>query len=185
MAVDHNIYDYQSGALWKDENFDVASYRATGAEPPDVITIPGTNILTVSFDGGNTTEDIDVCKELNHDYKEGTSIGFHIHWYPTTTGAGNVKWQLQYWMSSQGGAASITDTISVVQAAGGVAWKLQTANFPLLDLGALGTIGAQIHFRFFRNPSDGDDTYTGEAAVATMGYHYLTDSRGSANMTSK
>jgi hypothetical protein len=41
-----NTYNYETGLLWKDENFDVASYRATGVEPPDVITIPGTTQST-------------------------------------------------------------------------------------------------------------------------------------------
>lgn len=47
--AEHNTYDHLSGQLWKDENFDIASYRATGASPPDAITIPGTSIETVSL----------------------------------------------------------------------------------------------------------------------------------------
>jgi hypothetical protein len=183
--MDHNIYEYITGALWKDENFDIASYRATGASPPDEITIPGTSIITVSFDGGGTTEDIAVCKELNHDYQEGTPISFHVHWYPTTTGAGNVKWQLEYYIASQASATVVSGLTSVTQAAGGAAWRLQTANFPDINLGAIGTIGCQIHFRFFRNPSDAADTYAADAAVGTMGYHYLTNSRGSAQRAAK
>jgi hypothetical protein len=182
----HNVYDYITGALWKDENFDVASYRATGAAPPDVITIPGTSINTVSFDGGGTTEEIHVCKELNHDYQESTPISFHVHWYPTDTGAGNVKWQLQYWCANSAIPGTVVSGLmSTVQAAVGTAWIAETISFPDLDLGTLAKIGTQIHFRFFRNPSDDQDTYNADAAVATMGYHYLTNSRGSSKMTSK
>ena len=183
MADEHNIFDWQSSALWKDENFDVASYRATGVTPPDVITIPGTSINTVSFDGGTTIEDVHVCKELNHDYKADTPIAFHVHWYPTTTASGNVKWQLQYYITSQRLTTVVSGLSSITQASDGVAWKMQTANFPDIDLGSISSIGCQIHFRFFRNPTE--DTYPHEAAVATVGYHYQTDSRGSSQRSSK
>lgn len=181
----HNIYDYISGSLWKDENFDVASYRNIGAAPPDLVTIPGTGITTVAFDGGGTTEMVSVCKELNHDYQEGTPISFHLHWYPTTTGAGNVKWNIEYWITAFSNPTVISGTISSVIAAGGVAWRQQLAIFPDLDLGALAKVNTQIHFRLFRNPSDAQDTYNADAAVATVGYHYLTNSRGSAKITEK
>lgn len=181
-----NTYNYETGLLWKDENFDVASYRGTAVEPPDVITIPGTAIDTVSFDGNATTEAIHVCKELNHDYKEGSVIAFHVHWYPTTTTSGNVKWNLEYFMANQAVQDTvISGTMSVVQASRRVAWRLHTANFPDLNLGVLDHIGTQIHFRFFRNPLDGSDNYGDDAAVATMGYHYQTDMRGSIQATSK
>jgi len=180
----HNIYDYQSGAQWKDENFDVASYRATGSVPPDVVTIPTTGIQTVSFDGAATVEDISACKELNHDYREGTAIVFHVHWYPTTSAIGNVKWQLEYYITDHD-STPVKGTIAIVAPAGGVAWAAKRADFAALDLGVMATIGAQIHFRFFRNPADVQDTYAADAAVATVGYHYQTNSRGSSSISEK
>lgn len=183
---EHNIYDFESGVLWKDDNFDIASYRDTGVAPPDVVTIPGTNIQTVAFDGNAITEDIEVCRELNHDYQEKTPLSFHVHWYPTTTASGNVKWQLEYWVTNQRMPETVVSgTMSVVQATRNVAWRIHTAQFPDLNLAPLDYIGSQIHFRFFRNPGDAQDTYDADAAVATMGWHYKTNSRGSAKMISK
>jgi len=183
--MNQNIYNYASGAQWKDENFDVASYRDTGASPPDIITIPTTNIITVSFDGASTVEDIDACKELNHDYREGTPIYFHVHWYATTSAAGNVKWQIEYYITKWDVVTPVKGTISVVAAASGVAWQPQITSFGALDLGALAEIGSQIHFRFFRDPTDVADTYGADAAVGTVGYHYQTNSRGSAAISAK
>lgn len=183
--MNHNIYDYISGALWKDENFDISSYRATGASPPDPVTIPGTSIQTVAFDGAGTLEDVSICKELNHDYQEGTPIGFHVHWYATNTGAGNVKWNIEYWATRFGSATVISGIISSIVPAPGIIWRQQLAVFPDISLGDIALIGTQIHFRFYRGPSDVQDTYGADAAVATVGYHYLTNSRGSATIVEK
>lgn len=181
-----NLYDRQTGALWKDENFDFTNARSTSGSAPSLTVIPGTTIEIAAFNGAATMEQVCVVKELNHDYMANTPLAFHVHWYPTTTTSGNVKWFIDYWITSQAHPeTTISGSMSVISAASRTAWRLQTSVFPDIDLGAISGIGCQIHFRFYRNPSDGSDTYSDLAAVATMGYHYQTDYRGSAQRSSK
>jgi len=178
--VETNIFDYHTALLWKDENFDIASLRTT-AGVPDLIALDGTAIQVPAFDGGTKVESIQGVKELNHDYKEGTPLRFHIHWMPTTADAGTVAWYLTYYIHS--GGVKITGTLPLVATASGIAWKEQRNDFASLDLGALGKIGTQIHFLLYRDPTT--DTYASDGAVATFGYHYQTDYRGSIQIASK
>jgi hypothetical protein len=179
----HNIYEYTSGSLWKDENFDFSNARTTSGDAPDLVAMEGSSIEVAVFDGSNTTEEVSIVKELNHDYQHGTPLSFHVHWMPTTTGAGTVRWNVDYKIKHPTTSTTISGTISATDTASGVAWKLQTTDLPDIDLGVNALIGAQIHFRFYRNPAL--DTYPADAALSTMGYHYLTNSRGSSQRTSK
>jgi hypothetical protein len=182
----NNIYDYQSAALWKDENFDLANLTG-GGSLPDPATLPGTSIIALAFDGSNTAEQVFGCKELNHDYKEGTVIKPHVHWYPSTNVAtGNVKWQLEYFaQNSEVSGVTASGIISAISTASGGAYTMRYAFFPDINFGPLAKIGTQVHFRFFRNPSDAQDTYGADAVTATFGWHYQTDMRGSIQVASK
>lgn len=183
--MDSNIYDHLSGVLWKDENFDLTNARSTAGSAPSLITIPGTSIEVAAFNGVNTLEEVSLVKELNHDYQEGTTLTFHAHWMPTNTDVTNVKWNLQYFIVHTNTDVVISGMLSVIDAAKGVAYRTQRAVFPSLDLGVNAHIGAQVHFRFWRDPGDVEDTYEATVALSTMGYHYRTNSRGSAKPTSK
>lgn len=186
--MNHNMFNWQSKLLWKDENFDLTNARTTAGALPDLIVIPGTSIEISVFDGNNTTEGISCSKELNHEYRQGTEIYPHLHWYPTVSGIGNVKWNFEYWI--RGGDGNNTVVISgliskIESVVGKAAWEFITSNFDPVNLGVLGTIGTQVHFRFYRNPADSQDTYGSDAAVSTLGWHFLTDMRGSDQMLLK
>jgi hypothetical protein len=124
------------------------------------------------------------CREIQHDYKEGTNLTPHLHWYPTTNDAGNVVWQLEYVVVRGGTVVGSSTTISVTQAAGGVAWTQKRADFTEID-GSSFKIGDQIHFRLFRDYTHLSDTYGEDAAAATFGFHYQVDSLGSRQITTK
>lgn len=183
----NNIYDWSSKLLWKDENFDLTSARTTAGSLPDLITIPGTNIEIAVFDGNNLLEQISCSKEINHDYAQGTLIYPHVHFYPTVSGTGNVKWFMDYWAKhSDNPSTTVSGVLTTVVSVSGIAaWDMIYGFFPALDLGALAKIGTQLHFRFYRNPADSQDTYGSDVAVGTFGWHYQTDSRGSDTISDK
>jgi hypothetical protein len=181
-----NIYDFQSGSLWKDENFDFTNARSTAGTVPSLVVVPGTTIEVTAFNGTATAEQVCIVKELNHDYQEGTDLFFHTHWFPTTTASGFVKWNIDYWITHSDFTTVISGTLSVKEyASPNTAWVQKFTSFPNFSLGALGKIGSQIAFRFYRDPTDSEDTYGAPAAVATIGWHYLTNSRGSSQLSSK
>jgi hypothetical protein len=172
--------------LWKDENFDMTNARSTAGAAPDLVVYPGTFIELATFDGVNTAEGVSLTKEINHDYLEGTDIYFHVHWYPTTTASGNVQWNVDYFATNPGlPTVTISGYLSVSVATPLIAWRQVLSEFPAVSLGAISLIGTQISFRFYRNPSLPGDNYRDDAALATMGWHYQTDSRGSVGRTTK
>ena len=170
---------------WLDFNFDVGALRS-GASAPDMVQLNGTTIFVAAFDGANTLEQVDFVVELNHNWAEGTPLYPHLHWYPTTAGAGNVIWYLEHCLVNSsapiGGVASLTINTGAI-AAGGVAWANKFNDFPSIVTTGY-TIGTQAHFRFYRNPT-GSDTYGDDAAVATVGLHVLIDTLGSRGISTK
>jgi hypothetical protein len=170
------------GRMWLDFNFGVNSLTR-GSAAPNLIDLAGTDIETLGFDGGVTTEEVSIVLELNHNWAEGTLIKPHVHWYPTTTDAGNVNWQMEYVFVASDAVVGASTTINVIQAAGGVAWTERFASFAdIVTTGLL--IGTQMHVRLFRDPTD-SDTYGADAALATFGLHVLIDSLGSREVTAK
>lgn len=163
--------------VWKDINIGGVNLTLSAANRPDQVTIDTTSIITYAFDGAALTEEVSGAFELQHDYKEGTDIIPHVHWYPTTAGAGNVKWQLEYWIRIND-TVKLTGTITITDAASGTAWTEERADFPAIT-GTTLLINAQIHFRLFRNPTDAADTYAADAAIGTIGIHYEINTMGS------
>lgn len=168
---------------WIDYNFGVGALNR-GAAAPDLINLSATSIETLGFDGVNTLEQVSTVLELNHNWAEATVLKPHIHWYPSTTGAGSVKWNMEYVIVASDGVVPASTTISVIQSGGGVAWTERFASFS--DIVTTGfTIGSQMHIRIFRDPTDGDDDYGADAALATFGLHVLLDTLGSREVASK
>ena len=183
MSDQSNIFDIHTSYLWKDDNIDLLSIRSTGnPNAPEVGSLPGTNIDIALFLPSALTE-ISSLKEINHDYAEGSLLKPHFHWYPIDAGAGNVVLGFEYWASRNG--VTVTDILSVTQAAPGVAYQPMVAIFDDIDLGEIALITTQFHFRLFRDGANVADTYASNIAAGTLGLHYLTNSRGSRQLTVK
>jgi hypothetical protein len=170
--------------LWNDINMP-ANALTLGAAAPDSIGILGAGgIKGLGFDGNATAESLHGSAEILHGYLEGSDIYFHVHWMPTTANAGDVKWQLEYsWQTVDGTFANPT-IISIVDAAGGAAWKHQLAPFAAIDGSGMG-VNSAVVFRLFRDPTDGDDDYADDAALIQVGIHYQIDVYGSRSQTVK
>lgn len=156
----------------------------SGISAPNLVAWNGTNISVYGFNGTTTMEQLFGVFEYNHNYKEGADIYPHIHWSPTTTATTDVKWNLDYVWDNVGAGPSAVTTISVIQAANGVAYRQQKALFPTIS-GTGKQIGSQIQFRLWRDPTDVQDTYAAIAVIQTMGIHAEIDSFGSTNVSSK
>ena len=176
---------YGDSRPWMDWNFDGASL-AQGASAPDLIQWNGSRIRVRAFDGGNTTEELSKVIELNHQWAEGTIIKPHIHWGPVDANAGDVEWFLD-WFAVDGGNYTGITTLSVLQAAGGVAWAEQFAEFNDIQLTETYLLGTQMGFAIYRIPgaANPDDTYASDAAILTIGLHVRVNSLGSCQVASK
>lgn len=170
-----------TATVWNDINIG-STTLGTGASAPDLVAINSTSVGERAFDGNATTEQLFGTIEIPHSAKNASAATFHVHWMPTTTNAGNVKWQVDYHLLSENSAATTVTTITGTTAAGGVAWKhLRT------DLSGTITVslGQQLCFRIYRNPSDAADTYPDDAILLTAGLHIEEDTVGSRTITTK
>lgn len=172
-----------NATTWKDINVGGVTLTQAVANRPTLTTITGTNILTYAFNGVSLLNELHGAFEIQHDYKVGSDIVPHVHFYPTTTGAGNVKWNMEYWIKDDN-IAPITGTISSTTAVNGIAWEEIRTNLATV-VGTNIKIGSQFHFRLWRDPNDVADTYGADAAIGTVGIHYECDTLGSRQITTK
>jgi hypothetical protein len=170
--------------VWRDENAGGVSLTKANSNQPDLVTIDSTNILSYAFDGVNSLEELHWANELQHDWKIDSDIQPHIHFYTTDTGTGDVKWNLQYWISN-GGTATFTSSTSLVQTVNGNAWEQFRVDFDEAITGTDASFSAQMHFRVWRDPNDAADTYGSDVVIGTLGYHYEIDTVGSRQITTK
>lgn len=172
---------YGSARGWIDYNFGIGAL-SRGAAAPDLVNLASSNIEVLGFNGVNVTEQVSTTIEMNHNWVNESIIYPHVHWMPTTTGLGNVNWQLEY-IATNRNVAGASVTINVIQATGGVAWNENFASLPAIDMTGF-TVGTQLFFRLFRDPTD-DDTYEADAVLATFGVHVLLNTIGSREMLIK
>ena len=180
---DGNLRFGGEATVWRDINLGGISLTKAASNQPNQISLNGTNNLVFAFEGSSKINEAHGNFELQHDYKEGTNLSPHIHWYPTNTNVGNVKWNIDYYIS-RGTKAALSGTISVVASTQSVAWEEIRSDFPNI-VGSSLNIGNQIHFRIYRDPTDAEDTYGSDAAIATLGVHYEIDTIGSRDMDDK
>jgi hypothetical protein len=171
--------------VWNDINFPGSALSQGVANKPDSISILSSGgIRAYGFDGNATLEELHGSGEILHDWKEGTALHPHVHWMPTTTNAGNVKWNIEYSWQNIDGTFSAPTTISVTAAAGGTAWVHKRSETTTISGSGL-NINNAIVFRVYRDPTDVADTYPDDAAFIQVGFHYEIDTIGSRQELSK
>jgi len=117
--------------------------------------------------------------QLPHSWKEGTTLYPHVHWMPSSTGAGTVRWGFEYTWVNIDGTFGTTTTIFGEEATTGVAYQhlmtaLNSASMP----GTGKTASSMILCRIFRNSSHDNDTFTGDAIMLEFDLHYQVDKLG-------
>jgi hypothetical protein len=178
-------YSGADEVVWDDLRIPGTSVRL-GASAPDLVAFLGAGgLLLPAFDGGATLEQVYFTIQMPHGYKLGTDITPHVHWTPTTAGAGNVKWNLEYSWSDTGATFPAATTIAVTDAAGGTAWEHTKSFFPAIDGSGITKVSSMLVCRLFRDPSDGADTYGADASFSEFDFHYQIDTIGSQQPSSK
>ena len=141
-----------------------------------------TGIYALAFAAG---EYVSGLFELQHDYKEGSNVTFHVHWQGKTAPAGgtdNVKWQLEYTVAQQGQTLDATTPI-VIETAYTTQYQLVRSDFPVI-VGTNFDIGDQFLFKLSRIAASADG-YAGDAFLTTCGLHYEIDTIGSRQIVTK
>lgn len=171
--------------VWKDINLGSAQLAKPASSQPDTDEFKDLNgddagIETYAFAVG---EKVSGSFELQHDYKEGSDLVFHIHWQgiAAPSGTDNVKWQLIYTVGDD--VALPATTIIVGEGAIDTQYAFHRTDLATIDGSGYG-IGDQFLFQLSRIASTGD-AYAGDALIATVGLHYEIDTLGSRQITTK
>ena len=161
--------------VWDDYNSGGFPSSASNREEFKDTTGADTGIETYVLDIGETVMG---SFELEHSYKEGTDIYFHIHWQGDTapTGTDYVRFELTYTFGKTGEDPAAPTTIAV-ETAYDNAYEFVVSEFA----GITGTdldIGDQFLFKIERVTAVGD-AYSGKVLLATVGLHVEINTMGS------
>jgi len=166
---------------YEDDNIDPTQLTGGGNLPSSII-FAATTTHIAAF-GPSAEDSVESCREIPHACKLNTPINFHVHYYPTTAGAGTVRFGLEYFFTREGIAVTASTKIYIDSVVSGIAWAKKSVSFA--DITPPNELGTQFHFRFFRDAVHINDTYASDIAVSTIGYHYQIDSFGSNTLTTK
>ncbi|KKL95876.1 hypothetical protein LCGC14_1850140, partial [marine sediment metagenome] len=149
------------------------------ASDPDRDTGDGTFL----FDNGST-EILMGIAQMPHSWKLESNINPHIHWCPTNTDTGDVRWRFEYDIAKVNGTfAGAYTSIDVDDAGDGTAEKHQRAYFAAVSMTGYDTISAIIKWKISR--IGGSDTYNADARLLEFDIHYEMDTIGSREELSK
>ncbi len=123
--------------------------------------------------------------ELQHDYKEGTNLVFHVHWQGilAPSGIDNVQWRLNYIVTRDGTTLNAAVVIDSPDSAIDTQYESNKADFAAID-GTNFKMEDQFMFTLTRVAATGD-VYLGDALIETAGIHYQVDTLGSRQITAK
>jgi hypothetical protein len=179
--------------VWKDLFVGGAQLNPIPAFAPDLETFDDeggtdTGIITLAF---AVNESASGSFEIQHDYKEGTDVSFHIHWQgkAAPTGTDNVKWELTYTFTRDGQTLDAPTTIAI-ETPFDTQYQVVRSTFPTISGSTGGNNGGplqiadQMLIKVERVAAAGD-AYLGDALVATAGLHYQVDTLGSRQIGDK
>lgn len=173
-------------AVYKDINLGGAVLPAVPGQQPDrdeFVDSTGTDtgIDTYAMAVG---EAVGGSFELQHDYKEGTDLVFHVHWQgiDAPSGTDYVKWQLTYTVAKNEATLDAATTITT-ETAFDTQYEFIRSDFAAIT-GTNFDIGDQFLFTLERVASAGD-AYAGDALIATVGIHYQVNTLGSRQVGTK
>jgi len=123
--------------------------------------------------------------EIQHDYKEGTDIVFHVHWQgiAAPSGTDNVQWRLTYTLARDGATLDAVTIVDSADTAFDTQYESVRTDFTAIT-GTNFLIGDQFLFTLERVAATGD-AYAGDALVETVGIHYQVNTIGSRTVTVK
>jgi len=123
--------------------------------------------------------------ELQHDYKNGTNLVFHVHWQgiAAPTGTDNVQWRLTYIVCRDGVVLEPAVTIDSPDTVFDTQYECVRTDFAAID-GTNFLVGDQFMFNLWRVAATGD-AYAGDALIETAGIHVQVNTLGSRGITTK
>lgn len=156
-------------------------WAAQYAIPLDNSVVSGTLPTATTMLGGlrqwafsaAATNELQFVLVLPYDYAEGTDIYPFVQWSQSSTGAGNAIWGIEYSVAPSYDTTVFpaTTSITLTDAAPGVAYKLQLGEFAAVT-GTTFLPNTVLLLRVYRDGAAGGDTLADTAFLHAVGVHY-------------
>lgn len=186
FEVDGTLRFNGAATVFKDINIGAATLSGPPGLQPGIVNF----LDEVGADTGIATYGLAVGEgfsgqfEMQHDYKEGSNIVFHVHWQGITapTDTDKVKFQLTYTISKSDATLDAV-TVITIETDFDTQYEFKSSAFAAIT-GTNFNIEDQFLFTLERIAASADE-YGGEALVATVGIHYELDTVGSRAVLTK
>lgn len=167
-----------NNSFWDDLRFPVAGINPPGAaSDPTVDTADGRMVFSASQENI-----IAIQVQMPHSWKEGSYLAPHIHWSPTNTNTGNVKWQIKYKVANVNEVfPAAWTTITTLSAGAGVADTHQIASFADTIAMDNKTFSCMLLMLISRLGADGADTYNAVCKLNEVDIHYQINGFGTGD----
>lgn len=192
FEADGTLQAQGSATCWRDELQSVTGAQITSPSADFVQNIPEASV-TAKTTARYPTDYITTNHQLNHDWKLGSSIYPHLHWWQTT--ADTPHWVIEYRWQKQGGAKTTAWT-PVKWTSNAFAWVSGTLN-QITSFGAIaapsgyGEVSDIVQFRLYRDYTDvstlfgGGDPVAADQDVVNFDTHIEIDMLGSRQELAK
>ncbi|MCU0810608.1 MAG: hypothetical protein MUE59_06160 [Thiobacillaceae bacterium] len=169
--------------LWEDYRVTLASAKPGATNPPGFEKLKdngagSTGVFAWHF-SATALEEVFFEVQLPHAFVQfrGT-IEPHIHWCPTTTNTGVVRWGLEFTGANFGDVIGNSSIIYAQEAGLGTAYRHQIAKWSGIDARTF-AISRVFSCRLFRDAANAADTYSADAAALSFDFHLQVDALGS------
>ena len=148
--------------VWEDLRVPAQNTRTTPTKSEPEFENFADGLYAWAFDTSNADdESLHFSAQIPHAYKQGTDIEAHIHWLPSNTDTGDVRWALEYAWANIGDTMPSSTTVVTTEAADGTALKHQIHDLATIT-GTGKTLSSMLVCALTRRSStDILDTFTG------------------------
>lgn len=186
---------HRIGGYWDDLRVPTTSTRSAAGAPGFTKFLDNgngsTGVFTDWFDA-SSVEQLYFEAQFPHDYIPGSDIHVHVHWVPSANGTAGqvVSWGIEYTWANIGTTYANTsimygNTHTPADA------NLVAGRHYITELGIISGVGKGISSmligRIFRDATaaGATDSYTADAGLIEIDFHYLRDGLGSRREYSK
>lgn len=169
--------------VWKTLYPTVINSPATGYTAPGTAAIVG-NIHVPTFDA-SIVESLGMTFVIPNDIQPNSFLYPVIHWEPTTTDAGTVRWGIEYSVARVGLDSFTSVTTAYIEQVSSAVIGNHLA-VELLDANKIASTDPEsvILMRVFRDATHANDTYTGDAGLVSIGLRYQSTQLGTPKRVS-
>jgi len=178
-----------SATCWEDLRFPVQALKLSGTKPPSWAVMLSGQVLAFSDQSAEANEEkIYFNAQLPHNRKSDTNLHPHIHYISATTSTGDIHWRLFYTWASIGSSfvTPTAITATTINNTTTVNFHQMTTFSPIVGVSlTTGGISSMLICELTRRSSTAADTYTADAHLIEIDFHYEVDSLGSRTESNK